>query len=46
MLGAMPLLHRADQVSIFAEPQYDGVDAGDLAEALRWHGVRVHLYRT
>ena len=34
VLGAMPLLHLADRVSIFAAPQYDedGVDPADLAE--------------
>ena len=42
VLGAMPLLHQADRVSIFAAPQYEdeGVDAADLVEALRWHGIR------
>jgi len=42
VLGAMPLLHQADRVSIFAAPQYEneGVDAADLAEALHWHGIR------
>jgi nucleotide-binding universal stress UspA family protein len=42
VLGAMPLLHQADRVSIFAVPQYEdeNVDADDLAEALRWHGIR------
>jgi len=44
VLGAMPLLHQADRVSIFAAPQYEseGVDAADLAESLRWHGIRAH----
>ena len=42
VLGAMPLLHQADRVSIFAAPQYEdeGVDAADLVEALHWHGIR------
>jgi nucleotide-binding universal stress UspA family protein len=43
VLGAMPLLHQAGRVSIFAAPQYDSVDAGDLIESLRWHGIRAHL---
>jgi nucleotide-binding universal stress UspA family protein len=44
VLGAMPLLHQADRVSIFAAPQYEseGVDAADLAESLHWHGIRAH----
>jgi nucleotide-binding universal stress UspA family protein len=44
VLGAMPLLHLADRVSIFAAPQYDeeGADPADLAESLSWHGVRAH----
>jgi nucleotide-binding universal stress UspA family protein len=44
VLGATPLLHLADRVSIFAAPQYDedGVDPADLAESLSWHGVRAH----
>ena len=44
VLGAMPLLHLANRVSIFAAPQYDeeGVDPADLAESLSWHGVRAH----
>jgi nucleotide-binding universal stress UspA family protein len=44
VLGAMPLLHRADRVSIFAVPQYqcEGVDASDLADSLRWHGIRAY----
>jgi nucleotide-binding universal stress UspA family protein len=44
VLGAMPLLHLASRVSIFAAPQYEseGVDAANLAEALSWHGIRAH----
>jgi len=44
VLGAMPLLHLANRVSIFAAPQYDaeGVDPANLAEALSWHGIRAH----
>jgi nucleotide-binding universal stress UspA family protein len=44
VLGAMPLLHLANRVSIFTEPQYyaGGDDSADLAEALSWHGVRAH----
>jgi nucleotide-binding universal stress UspA family protein len=44
VLGAMPLLHLANRVSIFAAPQYDaeGVDPADLAEALSWQGIRAH----
>ena len=44
VLGAMPLLHLANRVSIFAEPQYDaeGVDSADLVESLSWHGIRAH----
>ena len=44
VLGAMPLLHLAARVSIFAAPQYDveGVNAADLAEYLSWHGIRAH----
>jgi len=44
VLGAMPLLHLANRVSIFAAPQYDteGVDPTDLAEALSWQGIRAH----
>ena len=44
VFGAMPLLHMADRVSIFAAPQYEneGVDVADLAESLRWHGIRAH----
>jgi nucleotide-binding universal stress UspA family protein len=45
VLGAMPLLHLASRVSIFAAPQYDidGVDPADLAASLSWHGIRAHL---
>ena len=45
VLGAMPLLHLANRVSIFAAPQYDAesVDPDDLAEALSWHGIRAHM---
>jgi nucleotide-binding universal stress UspA family protein len=44
VLGAMPLLHLAARVSIFAAPQYDveGVDPADLADSLSWHGIRAH----
>ena len=44
VLGAMPLLHLASRVSIFAAPQYkaEGVDTADLAESLSWHGIRAH----
>jgi len=44
VLGAMPLLHVAARVSIFAAPQYDieGVDPADLADSLSWHGIRAH----
>jgi nucleotide-binding universal stress UspA family protein len=44
VLGAMPLLNRANRVSIFAAPQYDfeGVDPADLVDALSWHGIRAH----
>ena len=44
VLGAMPLLHQAGRVSIFAAPQYEreGVDAADLADALHWHGIRAY----
>jgi nucleotide-binding universal stress UspA family protein len=44
VLGAMPLLHLANRVSIFAAPQYDaeGVYPTDIAEALSWHGIRAH----
>src|SRR5260370_14383894 len=44
VLGATPLLHLANRVSIFAAPQYDaeGVNPADLAEALSWHGIRAH----
>ena len=47
VLGAMPLLHQADRVSIFSVPQYEaeGVDAADLVESLSWHGIRAHLIR-
>ena len=42
VLGAMPLLHLADRVSIFAAPQYEieDVEVADLAESLRRHGIR------
>jgi hypothetical protein len=42
ILGAMPLLHLAGHVSIFAAPQYEneGVDTTDLVESLSWHGIR------
>ena len=44
VFGAMPLLHLAGRVSIFAAPQYDieGVDPADLADSLSWHGIRAH----
>jgi nucleotide-binding universal stress UspA family protein len=42
VLGAMPLLHLAGRMSIFAAPQYEseGIDVADLAGSLRWHGIR------
>jgi nucleotide-binding universal stress UspA family protein len=42
VLGAMPLLHLAGRVSIFAAPQFEseGIDVADLTEALHWHGIR------
>ena len=42
VFGAMPLLHVANRVSIFAAPQYDieDVNPADLAEYLSWHGIR------
>jgi nucleotide-binding universal stress UspA family protein len=42
VLGAMPLLHLANRVSIFAAPQYDaeGVDAADLVDSLSWRGIQ------
>jgi nucleotide-binding universal stress UspA family protein len=45
MLGAIPLLHQADHVSIFSAPQYEseGGDPDDLAESLHWHGIRARL---
>jgi nucleotide-binding universal stress UspA family protein len=45
VLGAIPLLHQADRVSIFSAPQYEseGGDPADLAESLQWHGIRAHL---
>jgi len=45
VLGAIPLLHQADRVSIFSAPQYESerADAADLAESLQWHGIRTHL---
>jgi nucleotide-binding universal stress UspA family protein len=44
VLGAMPLLHLAGRVSIFAAPQYETevVDVADLTESLHWHGIRAH----
>jgi nucleotide-binding universal stress UspA family protein len=44
VFGAMPLLHLAGRVSIFAAPQYDieDVDPADLAKYLSWHGIRAH----
>ena len=44
VLGAMPILHLASRVSIFAAPQYDieGVNSVDLAESLSWHGIHAH----
>jgi nucleotide-binding universal stress UspA family protein len=40
--AAMPFLHRSKRVSIFTSLKYgtDTSDLGDLAEALRWHGIR------
>jgi nucleotide-binding universal stress UspA family protein len=45
VLGAIPLLHQADRVSIFSAPQYEteGADAADQAELLQWHGIQAHL---
>jgi nucleotide-binding universal stress UspA family protein len=45
VFGAMPLLHLANRVSIFAAPQNDAdsVDPDDLAEALSWHGIHAHM---
>jgi nucleotide-binding universal stress UspA family protein len=45
VFGAMPLLHLANRVSIFATPQndVDSVNPGDLAEALSWHGIHAHM---
>jgi len=45
VLGAIPLLHRAERVSIFSAPQYESEGAGpaELAESLQWHGIRAHL---
>ena len=44
VLGAMPLLHRAGRVTIFAAPQYEseGIDAADFADSLHWHGIRAY----
>ena len=44
VLGAMSLLHVAGRASIFAAPQYEiaSDDAVDLADSLRWHGIRAH----
>jgi nucleotide-binding universal stress UspA family protein len=44
VFGAMPLLHLASRVSIFAAPQYNIEDAHptDLAAYLSWHGIRAH----
>lgn len=45
VLGAIPLMHQADRVSIFSAPRYEseGADAADPAESLQWHGIRAHL---
>ena len=45
VLGAIPLLHQADRVSIFSALRYEseGADAADLTESLQWHGIRAHL---
>jgi nucleotide-binding universal stress UspA family protein len=45
VLGAIPLLHQSDRVSIFSAPQYrsEGTDPADLAESLQWHGIRARL---
>jgi nucleotide-binding universal stress UspA family protein len=45
VLGAIPLLHQADRVSIFSAPQHEseGAELADLAEARQWHGIRAHL---
>jgi nucleotide-binding universal stress UspA family protein len=39
--SAMPILHLAKRVSIFTALKYgiNAGDLGDLAEALRWHGI-------
>jgi hypothetical protein len=39
VLGAIPLLHQSDRVSIFSAPQYrsEGTDPADLAESLQQH---------
>jgi nucleotide-binding universal stress UspA family protein len=44
VFGAMPLLHLAGRVSIFAAPQYEieGVDPVDLVASLSWHGIHAH----
>jgi nucleotide-binding universal stress UspA family protein len=45
VLGAIPLLHQAERVSIFSAPQQECEGAGptELAESLQWHGIRAHL---
>ena len=45
VLGAIPLLHQAERVSIFSAPQCesDGAGPAELAESLQWHGIRAHL---
>ena len=45
VLGAIPLLHQADRVSIFSAPQYEseGADPDDLADSLHWRGIRARL---
>jgi hypothetical protein len=44
VLGAIPLLHQAERVSIFSAPQCESEGAGpaELAESLQWHGIRAH----
>ncbi|MGC2413419.1 MAG: universal stress protein [Stellaceae bacterium] len=45
IFGAMPLLCAASRVSIFSAPEGEGDEDGgtDLAEALSWYGIPVHL---
>jgi Universal stress protein family len=45
VFGAMPLLHLANRVSIFAAPQDNAncFNPDDLAGALSWHGIHAHM---